>query len=68
MTDISAAKARLEQTLRSITAKHRRGVAGTATASALSARLDTLVKTVYAQSANPYKKQLAVFALGGYGR
>ncbi|HEX9829329.1 MAG TPA: DUF294 nucleotidyltransferase-like domain-containing protein, partial [Bacteroidota bacterium] len=68
MTDISAVKARLEQTLRSITAKHRRGAAGTATASALATRLDTLVKAVYAQSANPHKKQLAVFALGGYGR
>ncbi|HXG37764.1 MAG TPA: [protein-PII] uridylyltransferase [Bacteroidota bacterium] len=68
MHDISSLKSRLQHSLDTIVTKHRNGASGTAIALALTRRLDSLVASVYADSGHPTKKQIALVALGGYGR
>ncbi|HEY4611509.1 MAG TPA: DUF294 nucleotidyltransferase-like domain-containing protein, partial [Bacteroidota bacterium] len=68
MAPRSSLKARFDRTMKNLVAAHRRGMSGTRIAIALTRRLDELVEAVYAQSDNSEKKNLALVALGGYGR
>lgn len=68
MHDLSSLKSRLQHSLDAIVKKHRNGASGTAIALALTRRLDSLIASVYADSGHPDKKQIALVALGGYGR
>jgi [protein-PII] uridylyltransferase len=68
MHSLSSLKSQLQQSLSSAIKQHRSGASGTAVALALTRRLDRLITSVYAEATHKGKNQLALVALGGYGR
>jgi [protein-PII] uridylyltransferase len=56
------------RTFNGIVQRHQRGTGGIRTASALTKRLDSLVRQVYSEIASQQASSLSIVALGGYGR
>jgi [protein-PII] uridylyltransferase len=59
---------RFRRTFDTIVLRHEHGTGGIRTASALTERLDTLVKQVYKTIPSEHALPISIVALGGYGR